>query len=485
MNDQERVENLGGSGGGSSVGVDSVSGENVGRNVDGEKSLLKQGRRLDERLSDGLDDKKMMIELALSRLEEMELRQLLGLLTDTDLSPSINKIKCLRAIRNLLDEVSDEVEIIELIRKLIIFVPPRLASSISSILQSGIDPNPMSTSASTTEVKAIPQLDVADLMKTSAFRKDFRIDGKLGRGKDHINIITLKGQIEDGKRKGYTEEEICAAVKRAIAPGEMKTILDSMTTISLDQVMTFVESFLKEKSSSELFQTLSLVYQNENEDPQAFLMRLMELRQKCLLVSRKPGEVPYSHDLVQTMFLKRLRIGLTSNEIKTRLERFIEQQGTEDIEDSLLIQTINKIASEEAERECLRMGNNKVVGQTLGSDKSGSNRKLAISAATLSNPNTTADNQMNLTVQKLAQQVTELTQAVQNLHQASNSKNSGQSAASQSKSNGGGSAQKYPMNRRQWYSCEACTAANKPRACKHCWECGSSDHQVRDCPSSN
>ena len=48
---------------------------------------------------------------------------------------------------------------------------------------------------------------MADLMKNTTFRKEFKIEGKIGRAKDDINMITLNGQIAEGKRQ--SREQLC------------------------------------------------------------------------------------------------------------------------------------------------------------------------------------------------------------------------------------------------------------------------------------
>ena len=75
--------------------------------------------------------------------------------------------------------------------------------------------------------------------------------------------------------------------------------------------------------------------QNDGEDAQSFLMKVIELRQKCLFVSEKPDEVKYSRDLVRTMFLKRIRLGLSSDAVKSRIETVIERD--DQISDNALV----------------------------------------------------------------------------------------------------------------------------------------------------
>ena len=458
---------------------------------------------------DELEMKQEMIEGAIRKCTIEELKAILAGLTGNAVDAGATRIATLREIQAYFDEKTDASEKGAVFLRLIALVPATMAGRISDIVVKGQDSdasqvmNNLRAAGSSMD----QSLEVAELMKTSALRKDFKIEGKLGRSKDSMSIITLKGQIAEGRRKGYTDEEICAAIKRAVVPGEMKTILDSKTDTSLVEILIFIESVLKEKSSSELFQSLSRVMQQDTEDPQSFLMRALELRQKCLLTSQKPGEVPYSAELVQTVFLKRIRIGLTNNAVKSRVETFIERNPH--VDDSSLIQTMNQIASEEAERECMR----------VTASQSGTARLAAVSSATSSgapdrqqHSSTTQDNgkqDIHQTVLKLAEQMSVLTQEMSKLHQTATNqplvtRNSGTTQRPNFNRGGGrgggnyggggrfgsgGGATSQPSGQAgqgyRWYACEECIANNRQRSCRHCLECGQLGHPARDCPTLN
>ena len=395
---------------------------------------------------DILEEKQELIERALSRCTIDELKRIASGLTNTEEPAEATRIQSMRKIRDKFDGTEEPAEKGMLFLSLLPLVPSRFLSRFSDIITKGEDPND-STSAVNAQDHTMDQ-SMVDLMRNSAFRKEFKIDGKIGRAKENLNMISLHGQIAEAKRKGYSAEEIAVAIKKAVTPGEMKTYLDSMTNLSLEDTLTFIESALKEKSSSELFYSLSNVTQNDDEDAQSFLMRAMELRQKCALISRKPDEVEYSEDLVRTMFLKRIRLGLTSDSVKSRMETVIERNN--DISDSALIQALNKIASEEAERDCKR--------------KAGSIKNVKFGAVSAqSDLNTSAQTDLHTTVNKLSEQMTLLSVELAKLKSKPTTSATG-------------------ANR---FRCKNCVSANRRGSCPHCWECGSSDHKLRDCPESN
>eukprot|EP00111_Clytia_hemisphaerica_P012722 TCONS_00037436-protein len=52
------------------------------------------------------------------------------------------------------------------------------------------------------------------------FKRDFKISGIIADGTPKaLNYINLCSQINDGKKKGYSETEIVAAIKKSISPG--------------------------------------------------------------------------------------------------------------------------------------------------------------------------------------------------------------------------------------------------------------------------
>ena len=435
---------------------------------------------------EGAEDKQVLIENSLGQCSQSELAEILALMTESDPHEDWSRLRLLRALREILDTCVRDEDKIDIFLRLMSCVPPHMTSNIASIIQTGAEASTTKKPALTSPVSpqsSCSKLEVADLAKSSLLRKEFKIEGKLGREKSHMSLITLKGQIDTGKKRGYPDDEICDAIKRAVAPSDLKTILDSMPDLTLEKVLTFLESALKEKSSSELFHELSTsLVQRDNEDAQSFLMRALELRQRCLLVSEKPGEVPYERALVQMMFLKSLRLGLKNSDVKARLEAFLARAGDQ-VEECELITAMNTIASEEAERACkranvARIGEHTSVAAMYGAVSNG-RRDMQISA----NPQrTTPKEQIDVqeTVKLLSEQIAEMSK------QMSTFQKNATTPAKQSNNSPANTKPAAKNNFRfQWYSCDACKEAKKSKSCRHCWQCGASDHQVRDCPASN
>ena len=183
------------------------------------------------------------------------------------------KKKLVRTIEDMIDEV-DERERGEHIKSLIL---PHLPDRAAENLLAGIfkEDKPPGISMKTTDAdssfggavgmdgdRLSNLMDTMALLKTlgldsstSSFRREYKISGTIGSAqKDHLNYISLCGQIAEGKKRGYPDAEIAAAIRKAVQPGSnLRTYLDSKIDLPLDQVISFIRSYLKEKSSTELF----------------------------------------------------------------------------------------------------------------------------------------------------------------------------------------------------------------------------------------
>ena len=276
------------------------------------------------------------------------------------------------------------------------------------------------------------------------FRKEFKIMGTIGTiSKDSLNYISLCSEINDGKKKGYKDGEIAMAIRKAVCPGSnLRTYLDSKTDLTLDGMLSFIHSALKEKSSTELFQDLSNAHQLETEDSQKFVLRAMELREKVLQASQADGSIRYDESLVQAVFLRTVRTGLYDDTIKARIDPFIRKGAS--TSDEELIQELNLVASEEAERK-LKKG-------------MAEKRKVNINEACAS-----IDDPLLNTVKEMSEQIKSLKKDLDELKSSKNYE------------------KKRPFRR----GCDYCSKQGKGATCRHCYRCGAGDHLMSNCKKSS
>ena len=118
-------------------------------------------------------------------------------------------------------------------------------------------------------------------------------------------------QVEIGLEKGYSDKEIITAVIRVVQPGiQLRSYLESLTGLNLQKLRKTLRLHQKEKNAPELYQSLTNMSQQPNENAQAFLLRALTIRQKILFASKESDSgITYDSHLVQSLFLHALETG--------------------------------------------------------------------------------------------------------------------------------------------------------------------------------
>ena len=89
--------------------------------------------------------------------------------------------------------------------------------------------------------------------------------------------------------------------------------------------------------------------QQPKEDTQAFLMRLLTIRQKVLFVAQESdSKLKANTELVQSVFLQTLESGVQSENIRTRLRPMLEKH---DVSDEEIIHQLSSAVSGEEDRQ--------------------------------------------------------------------------------------------------------------------------------------
>ena len=128
----------------------------------------------------------------------------------------------------------------------------------------------------------------------------------------------------------------------------LRTYLESIKLLSLEELRKILRSHYGEKSSSESYQELANAVQENTESPLNFLMRALKLRQQVLMSSQEPGsKMQYDKQLVQNVFLHTVETGLIDDTIRLRLRPFLQDQR---LSDDNLIKELNLAVAAENER---------------------------------------------------------------------------------------------------------------------------------------
>ena len=164
--------------------------------------------------------------------------------------------------------------------------------------------------------------------------KEFKILGKIGHAgqKERLTFTSLNYQIENGIKKGYSDIEITSAVIASLSPDlELRGYLEWKSDLTLPSLRKILRNHFKELDSSHLFNLLNNAKQSNSESPNDFVIRLMNLRQKLIYVSK---EDPYLFDehLVQSKFLQAIFTGLRNENLRHELRPLLKNPKTSDEE---------------------------------------------------------------------------------------------------------------------------------------------------------
>ena len=183
-------------------------------------------------------------------------------------------------------------------------------------------------------------------------RREFKVHGgQVGDNTSDISYHGLCKQINEGLMAKYTESDIIQGVLHIIKPGQFKDMLINKDDLTLSELRSFMRSHLSEKSGSELFKELMSTRQHEKESPQQFLYRMIGLKQKVMFASRQDNmDIEYEFHTVQNVFLRTIHQGLLPkySDIRNELKPLLSDCS---VSDEALIRQVNKVSSEESERQ--------------------------------------------------------------------------------------------------------------------------------------
>lgn len=289
--------------------------------------------------------------------------------------------------------------------------------------------------------------------KNSAFRRELKIQGSIGGKKENrIEYLSLCGQIREAKQRGYEDDEICFAIKKAVAPSsEIREYLDTQHgKMKLDDLLTCIRSSYQEKSASALFQDLTKLCQNSSEDAQAFLFRALGLRQKVVEASEADEEIKYDTTLVQSTFLHSVWTGLKVESIRAHMKPYLEH--SRKTKDGELITEMTKASAEENER----------------------NSKLTSDAKTVRIQEVSSG--LDKLVQPLADQITAMGLQMKEMQNELVLQNERMKRSERS-------SEVSPKKVWKRSACDKCTK-DGIRFCRHCWKCGGDGHMSRSCQTT-
>ena len=215
-----------------------------------------------------------------------------------------------------------------------------------------------------------------------------------------------------------------------------------------------------------MFTELGNLRQTDIESPTDFLIRALQLREKVIAASKCEGG-NYTDQLVFSTFARSVRTGLINDQVRAHMKPHLDPRNRSS--DAELLQEMNHASAEHEETSSKAKKNVKKVQVNEGRGVSHYDLSPIIQEITI-----------------LRQQMEELKTTNQK-HDNSRS-NFRRGRSDQRNSNQRTPARSYNDTSRQSpaqaYKCRKCQENNVYR-CQHCFQCGSDEHQKRQCPQKN
>lgn len=306
--------------------------------------------------------------------------------------------------------------------------------------------------------------------------KDFKISGTIGcsERKDSLSFSSLNFQISNGLKQGYSEEAICAAVLRAISPGNnLRTYLESKKFLKISSILDVLRSHFHEKDSSSVFTELSNGVQEASESCLDFVIRMMCLRQKILTLGVEEGS-PYDENIIQRRFLHTIETGLRNTNIRYELRELLTFSAVKPLTDEKLLRAVSEAIANDNERSGKLSGRKRDFPPAIKAVQF-SEKDPDMNSSELKKKR---ENQLQIQLQELKiNQEKELAALRNDLCEI---KSALANRPHDNSFSGNRDDKRMPLRNRK-YKCQNCFR-DRVVKCNHCLVCGSSDHYRMSCP---
>ena len=335
----------------------------------------------------------------------------------------------------------------------------------------------------------IDKFSVKDLK--DAWRREFKIKGQIGKIGDRENkldFISLNRQIKAAQSKGYSDLDITEAVINSTTAGSnLRALLQSMRGLTVDRLMEILRSYFQELDEGDLLQQLATAQQGSLEDPQTYVIRVLALKNRILMESEQ-GEAGINENSLNKIMHKSLETGIWSENIRNRIRPVLSSSNVTDTaimrEISLAVQSEKtrkeKFASKRQLRVSMLLDGDKVDSEKEQNSHKRDDKLLKVIDEMRGEINELKLKRRELSVEK--QNGCDVEDEKEQNLQGCDDKllkviDELKGEISELKARGGYAAKQY--------GCGACKKDGTAKMCNHCFRCGETTHQMRDCPAKN
>ena len=319
---------------------------------------------------------------------------------------------------------------------------------------------------------------VEERIVSRAVRKDFKLSGMIGgTSESALSFVSLQFEIENGRKLGHSEDEICSAVINKVADKELRSYFVTESNVNLEVVLDMLKSVCTEEKSSAVFTTFTNDKQGPNEKALSFITRVLKLRKKVRKLGREEGR-SYDEEMLAERSFEVILGGLRDENIRSALRDKLRFNTS--LEDKEIMKHAADVIAAEKERKLKLFGKameteteDVEVSEMASEYSRDSGRGKSVQFGDKTNqggakkkPNPFDEiqelrSQMQSNDDRVTAQLNEIKQLVLSQKQE-DKKEPGEK----------------PPNK-----CPACHAANKWR-CFHCWFCGDKNHKLSECPEN-
>ena len=209
---------------------------------------------------------------------------------------------------------------------------------------------------SLTEVEDLGKDDLQDgkehgvKLGSSILKREFKISGQIGEPGQtkKLTSVSLTHQIDTGLKRGYAYSDIIDAIIRSISPhSNLRSYIEMLPDLTPANLWKILRLHYREKTASELYQELSVVFQSAKESPQQFLLSALGLHNKVQFSSQEAdSKFEYGFPLIQNTFLKSIETSLRDDILVTNLHPALHNT---DLSDEDLMKYVNELTTNQAE----------------------------------------------------------------------------------------------------------------------------------------
>ena len=185
-----------------------------------------------------------------------------------------------------------------------------------------------------------------------------KINGTIGTKAGCMSYTDLNFQIRNAQDQGYSEEQICGAVIKAMATNNnLRTYFETVPDCKLEEMLEILRPYFEQKNSASLFADLCNAAQASDQNCMDFVVGLLGLKLRIADLSVEEG-VPMDSKILVGQFQKSLFTGIRNTNIRTEIREFC--RGNPDSTDQKLVKTVAEAMAIERDR-AIKMAGGKEV----------------------------------------------------------------------------------------------------------------------------